>query len=184
LTPQDPGQAVELPPDYFTVDNLAHAVVWNLRTRHGKLDLTVTPSGFPKGYDQLVGAASPRRVAATRVEVLVASLADVEHSKRTADRDKDRRYLQAVGRLDAPDDDPGLAESAARSAPANESALWIAAELVRARARRAELIAQLSAIPPGSRARHDRIRAAAYQRSLEQVDAEIGRIEATNAFDG
>jgi hypothetical protein len=36
---------------------LAQATVWNLRTAHGKLDLTVTPSGFPQGYAQLIASA-------------------------------------------------------------------------------------------------------------------------------
>lgn len=90
-----------LPPDYFTASVLAQATVWNLRTVHGKLDLTLAPSGFPEGYAQLIADAEQRRVAATTITVAVASLADVEHSKRTADRAKDRAYLQQVGRLGA-----------------------------------------------------------------------------------
>jgi hypothetical protein len=102
VDPAHPEKAVSLPPDYFTASVLAQATVWNLRTAHGKLDLTLAPSGFPEGYTQLIAAAEERRVAATTITVAVASLADVEHSKRTADRAKDRAYLQQVGRLGSP----------------------------------------------------------------------------------
>ena len=74
----------------------------NALTAHGKLDLTLAPSGFPEGYTQLIAGAERRRVAATMVTVAVASLVDVEHSKRTADRAKDRAYLEQVGRLGPP----------------------------------------------------------------------------------
>jgi hypothetical protein len=60
---------VVLPPDYFTASVLAQAVVWNLRTAHGKLDLTLAPSGFPEGYTQLIADAEQRRVAATTITV-------------------------------------------------------------------------------------------------------------------
>ena len=102
VDPAHPENAVSLPPDYFTASVLAQATVWNLRTAHGKLDLTLAPSGFPQGYTQLIADAEQRRVAATTITVAVASLADVEHSKRIADRAKDRAYLQQVGRLGPP----------------------------------------------------------------------------------
>ncbi len=102
VDPAHPEKAVSLPPDYFTASVLAQATVWNLRTAHGKLDLTLKPSGFPEGYTQLIADAEQRRVATTTITVAVASLADVEHSKRTADRAKDRAYLQQVGRLGSP----------------------------------------------------------------------------------
>ena len=102
VDPAHPEKAVSLPPDYFTASVLAQATVWNLRTAHGKLDLTLAPSGFPEGYTQLIADAEQRLVAATTITVAVASLADVEHSKRTADRAKDRAYLQQVGRLGPP----------------------------------------------------------------------------------
>src|SRR5580692_6288878 len=50
VDPAHPEKAVSLPPDYFTASVLAQATVWNLRTAHGKLDLTLAPSGFPEGY--------------------------------------------------------------------------------------------------------------------------------------
>lgn len=102
IDPNRPEAAVELPPDYFTAASLGRATVWNLRTAHGKIDLTVAPSGFPDGYTQLAPDARIGRVHATRIEVVIASLADVEHSKRVADRPKDRVYLERVGRLDPP----------------------------------------------------------------------------------
>jgi hypothetical protein len=95
VDPAHPENAVSLPPDYFTASVLAQATVWNLRTAHGKLDLTLAPSGFPEGYTQLITDAEQRQVAATTITVAVASLADVEHSKRTADRAKDRAGVPA-----------------------------------------------------------------------------------------
>jgi hypothetical protein len=57
--------------------------------------------GFPHGYEDLQRNAERLPVAGTSVVVPVASLHDVEHSKRTADRPKDRDYLARVGRLRA-----------------------------------------------------------------------------------
>jgi hypothetical protein len=102
IDPDQPDAAVELPADYFTAATLRRATVWNLRTVHGKIDLTLAPSGFPDGYAQLASGARHSRVSRTRVEVAIASLHDVEHSKRLANRGKDRDYLEEVGRLDPP----------------------------------------------------------------------------------
>ena len=49
------------------------------------------------GYAQLAPGAQRGRVAATTIEVTIASLADVEHSKRIADRAKERA-LPRTGR--------------------------------------------------------------------------------------
>jgi hypothetical protein len=94
----DPGSWVALPHDYFNAVTLRRATVWNLHTSHGPLDVTFTPSGFPRGYEELHPNAQPLTVAGTTITVAVAALADVEHSKRTADRPKDRDYLERVGR--------------------------------------------------------------------------------------
>lgn len=104
----DPASWVALPHDYFTAATLRRATVWNLHTAHGPLDVTFAPSGFPHGYDDLQPNARPLRVAGTTITVPVAALADVEHSKRIADRPKDRDYLERVGRT-APGDSPGPA---------------------------------------------------------------------------
>lgn len=80
VDPDHPEHAVPLPDDYFMSTVLAQATVWNLRTVHGKLDLTLSPSGFPDGYTQLAPGAQRGRVAATTIEMAIASLADVEHS--------------------------------------------------------------------------------------------------------
>lgn len=90
VDPAHPERAVPLPGDYFTATVLARATVWNLGTLHGKLDLSLSPSGFPEGYSQLAIGARRARVAATTIEVSIASLAEVEHSKR-------RRPLQGPG---------------------------------------------------------------------------------------
>lgn len=101
IDPADDSQDVPLPAGYFTASSLARQSIWNLQTAHGKLDVTFHPSGFPDGYDQLRPRAERRQVAQTSVTVRVAALKDVEHSKRTADRPKDRDYLTRVGRLQA-----------------------------------------------------------------------------------
>ena len=53
------------------------ASVWNLATRHGLLDLSFTPSGFPGGYVALAPGATLMPAAGTSISVLVASLEDV-----------------------------------------------------------------------------------------------------------
>jgi hypothetical protein len=85
---------VPLPPDYFTPRSLLAASIWNLATRHGSLDLSFTPSGFPGGYRDLARGAAFRRVAGTAITVLVASLEDIHSSKRAANRPKDQAYLR------------------------------------------------------------------------------------------
>lgn len=102
VNPEDDSQDVPLPAGYFTASSLARQSIWNLQTKHGKLDITFHPSGFPDGYEQLRPRAQRRQVAQTSVTVRVAALDDVEHSKRSADRPKDRDYLARVGRLQAP----------------------------------------------------------------------------------
>lgn len=99
---EDRAQDVTLPAGYFTAANLAHQSTWNLRTRHGDLDIPFAPAGFPDGYEQLRPRARQRRVADTSIDVPVAALDDIEHSKRTAARPKDVEYLKDVGRVDAP----------------------------------------------------------------------------------
>jgi hypothetical protein len=170
VDPADPGEAVSLPPDYFTASVLTQATVWNLRTAHGRLDLTLAPSGFPEGYTQLIAGADERRVAATTITVAVASLADVEHSKRTADRAKDRAYLQQVGRLGAP--------QPTAEAPASPPS--IARELLRAHARREELRAARAEIADPQTTRRDRARALAYDLGLKAIEEEIAALEQSN----
>lgn len=83
------------PADYFTPRSLVGASVWNLATRHGLLDLSFTPTGFPGGYADLAPHATTMPAAGTSISVLVASLDDVHASKRAADRPKDRAYFDA-----------------------------------------------------------------------------------------
>jgi hypothetical protein len=89
-------------------DALLRAEVWNLQTHHGALDVTFKPSGFTYGYEDLHRNAERLPVNGTSILVPVASLHDVEHSKRISDRPKDREYLTRVGRLQAPCTDPLL----------------------------------------------------------------------------
>lgn len=51
--PANPESWVRLPPAYFTPRSLLAATVWNLATRHGQLDVTFAPTGFPDGYGDL-----------------------------------------------------------------------------------------------------------------------------------
>jgi hypothetical protein len=168
VDPAHPEKAVSLPADYFTASVLAQATVWNLRTAHGKLDLTLAPSGFPQGYTQLIADAEQRIVAATTITVAVASLADVEHSKRTADRAKDRAYLQQVGRLGQP---------TAETPPSGRS---VAHDLLRAYARRDELRAARAEIADPQATRSDRARALAYDLGLKAIEEEIATLEQSN----
>jgi hypothetical protein len=102
ISEADDSQDVPLPAHYFTADSLKNQTFWNLRTSLGKLDIAFAPAGFPNGYDDLQAHAQPRQLAATTLTVQVASLEDVEHSKRVAGRPKDTQYLQRVGRLEPP----------------------------------------------------------------------------------
>ena len=92
--PVDTATWVALPSDYFTPRSLLAASVWNLATRHGQLDLSFTPTGFPGGYRELMTNATERPVAGTTVVVSIAALEDVHESKRQADRPKDREYFR------------------------------------------------------------------------------------------
>lgn len=92
--PADTESWVTLPADYFTPRSLLAASVWNLATRHGQLDLTFTPTGFPGGYRDLTSRATQRSVAGTTIVVSIAALEDVHESKRQADRPKDREYFR------------------------------------------------------------------------------------------
>ena len=95
IEPAEPGSWVPLPADYFTPRSLLGASVWNVATRHGLLDLSFTPTGFPGGYADLAPAATTMTAAGTSISVLVASLDDVHASKRAAGRPKDRAYFEA-----------------------------------------------------------------------------------------
>lgn len=99
----DRSSEVVLPGDYFTAETLRRADLWNLRTRHGELDVALKPAGFPFGFRDLQRGARPMLAAGTQIQVDVASLEDVEHSKRTAGRRKDLEYLDRVGRRQGPD---------------------------------------------------------------------------------
>lgn len=106
VDPADASQDVPVPAGYFTTSTLARQDVWNLMTVHGKLDIAFVPSGFAAGFDALRPRATDLVVALTSLRALVAALEDVEHSKRLAGRPKDRRYLEAVGRLRPPGTPP------------------------------------------------------------------------------
>lgn len=76
--------------------SLAAAGVWNLTTRFGDLDISMTPSGT-RGYDDLRRDAVEVQIRG--VPVLLASLADIVRSKGAAGRDKDRRALPVLREL-------------------------------------------------------------------------------------
>jgi hypothetical protein len=92
--PADSASWVELPAGYFTARSLRRATVWNLATRHGQLDVTFAPTGFPGGYSELAPRAQLQLVAGTATTVLIAALDDIHESKRQANRPKDRAYFE------------------------------------------------------------------------------------------
>ncbi len=75
---------------------LASVAMLNMITRCGDLDLTFAPAGLGD-YDALVRAATPMDLG--EVTVRVASLADIIHSKATANRPKDRAVLPILRAL-------------------------------------------------------------------------------------
>jgi hypothetical protein len=77
---------------------LESASVWTLTTKHGDLDLVVSPAGT-RGFRDLITDADRLKVAVDpELLVNVASLADVIRSKEAAGRDKDRAVLPLLRR--------------------------------------------------------------------------------------
>jgi hypothetical protein len=79
--------------------SLAAAEAWNLICADGEFDISFHPSGFASGYAQL--AARAHRLRVGDVEVIVADLADVIHSKESAGRPKDLQVLPLLYRHQA-----------------------------------------------------------------------------------
>jgi hypothetical protein len=72
--------------------------IWTMITKHGDLDLVVSPAGTD-GYNDVVRDADPIRVAIEPdLIVNVASLVDVIRSKEAAGREKDRAALPLLRR--------------------------------------------------------------------------------------
>lgn len=67
---------------------LARALLWNLTTDAGRLDLIFEPAGT-SGYDELAPRATPFTVYGSAL--LVARLEDILRSKVAADRPQDRQ---------------------------------------------------------------------------------------------
>ena len=77
---------------------IASATVWTMVTKHGDLDLVVTPAGLD-GYEDLARRATKLRVAVDPdLYVAVAALEDVIRSKEAAGREKDRAALPMLKR--------------------------------------------------------------------------------------
>ena len=93
------GMAEGLPFD-TSAQALAGMLALNLRTPHGDLDLTFTPSGT-NGYDDLKQAA-PRLILGG-IEIQLASLSDIIRSKEAAGRPKDLAALAELYRLASPE---------------------------------------------------------------------------------
>ena len=79
-----------------TAEALAGATIWNLRTRHGALDLSFVPAGT-SGFDDLKRDALKIKIRETTV--VVASLADVIRSKEAAGREKDHLTLPTLRKI-------------------------------------------------------------------------------------
>jgi hypothetical protein len=76
--------------------SLGRAAMWNLVCPLGEFDISFSPAGFDRGYRDLAPRSHLLRVA--DVEVRVADLADVIHSKEAAGRPKDLRVLPILYR--------------------------------------------------------------------------------------
>ena len=90
------AEGVDPLPFGHDADSLAANEVWNLTTKHGDLDISLTPTGT-RGYEDLRRDAIEVELRGTRV--LIASLADIVRSKAAAGRDKDRRVLPVLREL-------------------------------------------------------------------------------------
>lgn len=68
--------------------------MWNLTCDNGDFDLTFQPSGL-EGYRELIKSSHlvSVEVDGRRISFPCADLADIVHSKRTADRPKDNQIL-------------------------------------------------------------------------------------------
>lgn len=77
--------------------SLGRALVWNLQTPYGDLDLTMEPAAFADGWDDLHPDAVVVQLRGVKTEI--ASLADVIKSKAAADRPKDRVALPSLRAL-------------------------------------------------------------------------------------
>jgi hypothetical protein len=98
-TPSEPsGLAFE-----HDARSLAGVTVWNLVTDHGRLDIWFQPSATT-GYADL--ARDAVHLTILRVEVDVASLADVIRSKEAAGREKDRLALPRAAPAEVPLESP------------------------------------------------------------------------------
>ena len=73
--------------------SLAAAMVWNLQTVHGDLDISFVPNGTD-GYTDLIQEATSAQIHG--VQIQVASLADIIRSKQAANRPKDQRVLPTL----------------------------------------------------------------------------------------
>lgn len=80
-------------PFSHTGRSLAETGVWNLVTRHGRLDISFVPTGTT-GFADLDGGAVDINIEG--IHVRVASLADVIRSKQAANRPKDQRVLPTL----------------------------------------------------------------------------------------
>lgn len=79
-----------------SAEALAGAIIWNLVTRCGDLDITLVPAGT-SGFDDLKRDAIEIRIR--EIHVVVASLADVIRSKEAAGREKDQLTLPTLRRI-------------------------------------------------------------------------------------
>src|SRR5271166_2774160 len=82
---------VEVPLDEHSFEQ---RTTWTYVTKHGNLDVALLPDGT-RGYEDLKRAATRERLT-DRLEVQVASLADVIRSKEAAGREKDRAVLPVL----------------------------------------------------------------------------------------
>ena len=82
----------------FDAHLLAANEIWNLATRHGKLDIVLRPRGFERGFEELRPGATRERIG-EGLRIYVASVDQLIRTKEAAGRAKDREAVAELRRL-------------------------------------------------------------------------------------
>jgi hypothetical protein len=77
---------------------LATNEIWNLATKHGKLDVVLRPGGFERGFEELRSGATRERIGED-LRIYVASVDQLIRSKEAAGRAKDREAVAELRRV-------------------------------------------------------------------------------------
>ena len=83
------------PPGGIDWRTFRNQVSITLTTRHGDIDIVLTPDGTD-GYEEIAQTATRERLVGTEIAVPVASAEMILHSKTAADRPKDHAVLDRM----------------------------------------------------------------------------------------